>query len=171
MAKQKSAPSVVNRHNYTRASYLYQAANYLAEVSHQFKHNSKLEANDASQRAKASQNLSRQLASDLKLVCQKNVIRQSPEMKHAICKFCNTTLLEGKTSRSVVENPSKDGKKPWADVLVVSCLTCGNTKRYPVAARKQRRKHLRSNEPSNKIDNKLDPGQKTNHVEVSAQMT
>jgi ribonuclease P protein subunit RPR2 len=149
MAKQK-APAVVNRHIYARASYLFQAANYLADVSHQTQHDS-TQANETHQQAKSevSQNLSRQLASDLKLVCQKSVIRQSPDMKRSICKFCNTTLIEGQTSRSIVENPSKGSKKPWADLLAIHCLTCGNSKRYPVAVRKQKRKHLRP-EPSNR---------------------
>lgn len=143
MARQKSAPGVVNRHIYTRASYLYQAANYLAEASHQTQHESDPSTKDDTRQAKATRNLSRQLNADCKLVCQKSVIRQNPNMKRSTCKFCSTTLVEGETSQSIVENPSNGGKKPWADLIVVNCLTCGHAKRYPVSARKQTRKHLR----------------------------
>lgn len=161
MAKQKTAPTVVNRHIYSRASYLYQAANYLAEVSHQTQDDSKPTATNASRQTKTTQNLSRQLASDLKLVCQKNVIRQTPGMKRTICKFCNTTLIEGETSHSTVENPSQGGKKPWADLLVIGCLTCGNAKRYPVSARRQKRQHLRQAEATNTVEEKANQRQET----------
>lgn len=171
MAKQKTAPGVVNRHIYTRASYLYQAANYLAEVSHQTQEDSQPTANDASQQPKASQNLSRQLASDLKNVCQKNVIRQTPDMKRTICKSCNTTLIEGKTSHSVVENPSEGGKKPWADLLVVKCLTCGNAKRYPVSARRQKRKDLRQAKTNDMVEEKAGQRNKTKQTKDSTPAT
>jgi ribonuclease P protein subunit RPR2 len=53
-------------------------------------------------------------------------------------------LVESKTSRSWIENPSKGGRKPWADILVIECGTCGNAKRYPVDAPRQKRRSLRS---------------------------
>jgi ribonuclease P protein subunit RPR2 len=43
-----------------------------------------------------------------------------------------------------VENQSKGGRKPWADILVMRCLTCGHAKRYPVSVPKQRRKSART---------------------------
>lgn len=91
-------------------------------------------------------------------------------MKRATCKFCNSTLIEGETSRSVVENASKDGKKPWADLLVVKCLTCGNAKRYPVSARKQKRKHLRV-QTQEKAKDKADEGLGQSQARDSAPKT
>jgi len=36
------------------------------------------------------------------------------------------------------ENRSKKGRKPWAEVLVVRCISCGATKRFPVGSRRRR---------------------------------
>lgn len=151
MAKSKAPPGVPNKHVYTRASYLYQAANYLAnlatkqDVKHrdtasQGEHSSS--AADA-QEQRAARNLSRHMVSDLRAMSLKGQVRQSTAMKRTICKFCDTVLIEGQNCHSVVENPSKGGRKPWADVLIIQCATCSNVKRFPVCARKQRRKHLR----------------------------
>lgn len=151
MAKSKAQPGVTNRHIYTRASYLYQAANYFANLS------KKQDANDQTtasqdkhststhdaQGERAAQNLSRQMVSDVRAMSLKGQVRQSPAMKRSICKFCDTVLIEGQNCQSSVENPSKGGRKPWSDVLVIWCLTCGNVKRFPVCARKQKRKHMR----------------------------
>ncbi|KAI0019889.1 hypothetical protein F4780DRAFT_780013 [Xylariomycetidae sp. FL0641] len=51
-----------------------------------------------------------------------------------------------RTSSSVVENKSKGGKKPWADVLVITCHTCQGVKRYPVQAARQKRRPVREKE-------------------------
>jgi ribonuclease P protein subunit RPR2 len=53
-------------------------------------------------------------------------------------------LIYGSTCTNEVENKSKDGKKPWADVLVRRCATCGLEKRFPVAAKRQKRRSQRS---------------------------
>jgi ribonuclease P protein subunit RPR2 len=60
-----------------------------------------------------------------------------------MCKSCNTVLIPGRTVSQTIENPSKGGRKPWADVLVVTCLICGGKKRFPVGATKQLKKHKR----------------------------
>ncbi len=47
------------------------------------------------------------------------------------CASAATPLLvEGVSCVSAVENKSRDGAKPWADVLVVRCKTCGGLKRF-----------------------------------------
>ena len=86
------------------------------------------------------QGMSRRMLADLRKVSLKTMMRLSPDMKRTICKFCDTLLVEGRTSSSTVENKSKGGRKPWADVLVVKCTTCGGEKRFPVSARRQPRK-------------------------------
>lgn len=88
-------------------------------------------------------NLSRQLMGDMRSVTLKTLIRQSPAVKRSVCKFCNTVQIEGDTCHSWVENASKGGQKPWADVLVICCSTCQNAKRYPVDCPRQRRVHIR----------------------------
>lgn len=52
-------------------------------------------------------------------------------------------LIEGHTSKKTVENLSKGGRKPLADILVLECKACGATKRWPVGAKRQDRKTKR----------------------------
>ncbi|KAF3078045.1 hypothetical protein TWF569_003050 [Orbilia oligospora] len=90
--------------------------------------------------------LSRYYTSHLLSVSRKSVQRLSPAVKHTICKRCSSLLLPGITSTTRVENKSKNGKKPWADVVVVTCGFCGCTKRFPaldkeeMKARKDKKK-------------------------------
>lgn len=151
MAKSKANLGIQNRHIYTRASYLYQAAHYLATCSQQTKKDGNpgnTQPGDklvrSSQERKAIMNLSRQVVADMRSVSLKAQIRQSPSIKQTICRYCDTVLIEGKTCRSSVKNPSKGGRKPWADVLVTRCATCGNVKRYPVSAPRQKRRARRT---------------------------
>lgn len=171
MAKKKPG-QVPNRHIYTRISFLYQAAAYLAQPS-----NNLPDTNPASQHLSqaanagvaapicnqrhaeythdntgpmqdgnsiiTTQNLSRKLLTDMRAITQKSVIRTSPHIKRSICKHCDSLLVDGHTSSSVVENKSKGGKKPWADVLVIKCHTCSREKRFPVNGSIQKRRQLR----------------------------
>ncbi|KAK0390941.1 hypothetical protein NLU13_0444 [Sarocladium strictum] len=144
MAKQKGPNSVQNRHIYTRASYLYQAAQYLS--SQQTQASTSDTSSNAGQSQNAPQNLSRQMLTDMRIVTQKILIRQSPDLKRTVCKFCDTLQIEGQTSSSIVENTSKGGRKPWADVLAIRCCTCGHVKRFPICAKRQQRRPLRKQE-------------------------
>jgi ribonuclease P protein subunit RPR2 len=90
------------------------------------------------------QTVSRRLISDLRNVSQKSVIRMSPDLKHSICKYCDTILIDGSTCTNEIENRSKDGKKPWADVLVCKCNTCGFARRFPMAHERQKRRIYRT---------------------------
>ena len=87
--------------------------------------------------------LSRQLVTHLRAVSLKSQIRLSPAMKHTICKHCDILLVPGSTSTSYMENNSRNGRKPWADVLVTTCTACGTAKRFPVGAKRQLRRELR----------------------------
>ncbi|KAI0542741.1 RNAse P Rpr2/Rpp21/SNM1 subunit domain-containing protein [Xylaria digitata] len=154
MAKTKTSGSVPNKHLYSRLSYLHQAAAVLgSQVGNTPDSKSasaglkdlevKGELLDASKYTAADQlrlNLARRLLTDLRATSLKSQIRLSPAIKHTICKFCDTLLIEGETSTSVIENKSKNGKKPWADVLVVKCNTCDGVKRFPVQAPRQKRR-------------------------------
>lgn len=86
---------------------------------------------------------SRRLLSHLRAVSLKSQIRLSPTMKHSICKRCDILLVPDSTSSSQLENKSSGGKKPWADMLVVTCNACGNTTRFPVGAERQAKRSQR----------------------------
>ncbi|KAK8040530.1 Rpr2-domain-containing protein [Apiospora marii] len=80
----------------------------------------------------------------MRTTSEKAVIRLSPALKHTVCKYCDSLLIEGETCVSVVENASKGGKKPWADVLVIRCKACKGVKRFPVGASRQKKQKLRN---------------------------
>lgn len=83
------------------------------------------------------------LSSHLVQVARKSTIRLHPSIKHSICKRCNTPLIEGQTCTKAMENSSKEGRKPCADMLVLECQSCGATKRWPIGAKRQERKTKR----------------------------
>ena len=80
---------------------------------------------------------SRRLVSHIRAISCKSVLRLSPRMKHAFCSHCESPLIPGSTSSSMEENKSRGGRKPWADVLVVTCKLCGTSKRLPLGAKRQ----------------------------------
>lgn len=168
MAKKKPG-TVPNRHVYTRISFLYQASAYLARTGKQGSYTTSHgpvadasvdteasvveNANRTQDRTSptqddkaitASQNMSRRLLTDIRAIAQKSVIRVSPDLKRSMCKYCDALLVEGQTSSTAIENKSKGGKKPWADVLVVKCHACGGEKRFPVSPLEHKRRHLRN---------------------------
>jgi ribonuclease P protein subunit RPR2 len=181
MAKAKGPPGVQNRHIYNRASYMYQAATYLASQQHRPSPNATTESsavsdNEHSAQTKSKtqhetmQNMSRQMLSSMRAVTLKGQIRQSPALKRTICKFCDTLMVEGQTCTSIVENASKGGKKPWADVLKIKCNSCGNIKRYPVGAQRQKRRSLRQQEQRNVLEEQSEnqPAEKSDGEVASA---
>ncbi|KAI0097976.1 RNAse P Rpr2/Rpp21/SNM1 subunit domain-containing protein [Nemania sp. FL0031] len=157
MAKTKTPGSVPNRHLYSRLSYLHQAAAFLgSQVGNT--HNPKSKPSPSNRLENGTPpvdtpkysapdqlrlNLARHLLTDLRATSLKSQLRLSPAIKHTICKFCDTLLIEGETSTSIVENKSKGCKKPWADVLVVKCNTCNGVRRFPVQAPRQKRRSQR----------------------------
>ena len=93
--------------------------------------------------AVAEHNMARHLVTEVRSVSRKGLIRPSPRMKQTMCKRCDTLLVEGDTCKTLVENPSKDGKKPWADMMVIECNICGHVKRYPLGQARQKRRTQR----------------------------
>ncbi|KAI0152958.1 Rpr2-domain-containing protein [Xylariaceae sp. FL1272] len=166
--KKQKQPSIPNKALHCRVSYLYQAATYLASqdppaesnisdsnTTGQIKEDAKSQSDAVTaltDQTQLRQALARNLVTDLRATALKGVIRMSPAIKVTICKFCDTLLVEGKTSTSVVENKSKGGKKPWADVLVIKCMTCGREKRFPVGAPPQKRRPLREAKCKKAVD-------------------
>ncbi|PGG95442.1 hypothetical protein AJ79_10057 [Helicocarpus griseus UAMH5409] len=83
-------------------------------------------------------NFSRQFASQMRGVSLKSQLRLPRDIKRSICKRCDSLLIPNATCVETIENASRGGseKKPWADVRVVRCNSCGNLKRYPLAAKR-----------------------------------
>ena len=162
--KSKGKGLIPNKAMLSRVSYLFQAATYLTTLqqphanldAEPLKHRSSndeidnvTDSEDSEQGLSESraqlQIVSRHLISDLRAVSLKAQIRISPTLKHTICKNCDTLLFNGSTCTNEVENKSKGGKKPWSDILVRKCNTCGLARRYPVGAERQKKRPQRSN--------------------------
>lgn len=157
-AEKKKAGSVPNRSLYSRISFLHQAAAYLAlpkQLAEEDSEESTAVSSQAPPRAQTPEPLAgaaRRLAADVRVISMKTKIRLSPHLKQYACKHCDTVLIEGQSCTSTVENKSKGGKKPWADVLVRKCHSCGREKRFPVDAPRPKRKTLRGPGNSMNVD-------------------
>ncbi|KAF2172214.1 hypothetical protein M409DRAFT_17453 [Zasmidium cellare ATCC 36951] len=88
--------------------------------------------------------LSFHLNSQLRQVARKSQIRLHPTIKRTGCKGCSAVLIEGQTCNKYVENTSKGGRKRQAEVLVLECMNCGSNKRFPIGAKRQENKVLRT---------------------------
>lgn len=149
MAKAKSSkadgPHVPNKHLHSRLSFLHQAATHLT-VAGNGRRVPRSTGDSSSQTVPPRQPGTKnefeatRLLNHLRGVSRKSQIRLAPDMKHSICKRCDSLLLPGRTSTEVVVNQSKDGQKPWADIFEIRCIKCGAIKRFPVGiARKEER--------------------------------
>ncbi|KAH7418078.1 RNAse P Rpr2/Rpp21/SNM1 subunit domain-containing protein [Cadophora sp. MPI-SDFR-AT-0126] len=158
MAKPKTG-SVPNKALYSRVSFLYQAATYMATQRQNSQPMESLTSTDTKEACEQSpettlekttdpqvplsHSASRHLVSELRAVSHKVLMRMSPAMKHSLCKNCDTIMVDGATCTSTIENKSKGGKKPWADLLVRRCNTCGLKKRFPLNTERQKRRPQR----------------------------
>lgn len=170
----KEIKGVANRHLYSRISYLHQAAQYLASASsnasgiditskdrlpsqtednpstslpgRELDSETQLASSSDSKEANSgcSSNQALRLSSHLLAVCRRAKVKASRNLKRSICKRCNELLVPGKTAVIRMENKSKRGRKPWADVLVAECQRCGLEKRYPVGQDRQYKKKDRT---------------------------
>ncbi|KAJ1335690.1 ribonuclease P protein subunit RPR2 [Microdochium nivale] len=159
MAKGKGSGNVPNRPIYARMSFLYQAAAYLSNhagpegtADSSAEEDATIIINTAGNTigpdSKMREALSRRYMTDMRSTSKKAQISMSPALKHTICKYCDTLLVEGQNSTTTIENLSKGGRKPWADMLIISCRTCGGFKRFPVHAPRQKRRLYRAVTPS-----------------------
>lgn len=144
--KAPKTKGIPNKHLHARSTFLYQAATYLTLQAATQEHVAAEVARDKEDDSIETQRhspLALELGSDLQQVSRKGQLRLAVDLKRSMCKSCNTVLIPGRTLTQSIENPSKGGKKPWADVLVVVCLICGGKKRFPVGATKQLKKAKR----------------------------
>lgn len=95
------------------------------------------------------------LSSQLRQVALKSQIRLQAPVKHAICKTCDSVLVEGQSCKKYVENLSRT-RKSHADVLVVECFACGTKRRYPIGSGRQKSKKGR-NDCTNKANGASPP--------------
>ena len=140
MAKTKAegAKKVSHPHIHARLAFLQRAAQILEEQQHvstdpqpELEKSFSKDIDDSRVWAPRSNAFARELSSHTTAVVRKTKIRISPELKRTICKGCSSKLIDGHSSFSKMENKSRDGKKPWAAVLVVTCKSCGMEKRFP----------------------------------------
>jgi ribonuclease P protein subunit RPR2 len=147
MAKDKQpkfkVKGVPNKHLHARSTFLYQAATYLTLRAGASDANKAEESTQNSRAPQSHPGLALQLGSDLQNVSRKGQVRLSSELKRTICKTCNTVLIPGRTATQIIENESKGGRKSWADVLVITCALCSSKKRFPIGAKRQRKKSER----------------------------
>ncbi|KAK3489423.1 RNAse P Rpr2/Rpp21/SNM1 subunit domain-containing protein [Neurospora hispaniola] len=144
----KNNGGVQNRAIYSRVSFLQQAAVFLSRQS-QSQHQQQQQSLPSSTSSALAplvplptplEGMSRRLATDLRSVSLKTRIRLSPAVKRTICKYCDSLLIDGSTCTAFIENRSKGGRKPWADILVRRCHACKKERRYPIEAKRTKRK-------------------------------
>ncbi|OOF93478.1 hypothetical protein ASPCADRAFT_209439 [Aspergillus carbonarius ITEM 5010] len=83
--------------------------------------------------------LSRVYLSQMRGVSLKTQLRLPVDVKRSFCKRCDARLIPGVTCMQEIQNASRGRKKPWADVLVVRCSTCGTEKRFPQAEKRSKK--------------------------------
>ncbi|RAK96917.1 ribonuclease P Rpr2/Rpp21/SNM1 subunit [Aspergillus ibericus CBS 121593] len=83
--------------------------------------------------------LSRVYMSQMRGVSLKTQLRLPVDVKRSFCKRCDTRLIPGVTCMEEIRNASRGRKKPWADVLVVRCSTCGTEKRFPQTEKRSKK--------------------------------
>ncbi|PWY83469.1 Rpr2-domain-containing protein [Aspergillus heteromorphus CBS 117.55] len=102
--------------------------------------------------------LSRVYMSQMRGVSLKAQLRLPVDVKRSFCKRCDTHLIPGTTCTQEIRNASRGRKKPWADVLVVRCSTCGTEKRFPQTEKRSKRLPERREEALQKEQEKPTAG-------------
>lgn len=93
----------------------------------------------------------RLMLSHVKGISRKSLLRLPSSMKHSICKRCHVLLIHGRNSTQRIENRSRGGKKPWANVLVITCNACGTVRHFPVGAKRPRKRKDRSDKGPDQV--------------------
>ena len=155
----KSVPGIPQKHLHARISYLSQAAAYLvsSEQNSRLKLSTTIEGHQpriaqSKKNNRLTYKESRNLSSLLKAVSLKSQIRLTPELKHSLCKRCDSPLVPAATNDISITNDSRHGEKPWADVLVVACGFCGVAKRHPIGQSVGRKQVALSVETRQRVD-------------------
>ncbi|KAE8350366.1 Rpr2-domain-containing protein [Aspergillus coremiiformis] len=91
--------------------------------------------------------LSRVFVSHMRGISLKTQLRLPVETKRSFCKRCDTLLSPDISCIQEIRNDSRDRKKPWADVRVIRCTTCGTEKRFPQTERRSKKLSERRRQP------------------------
>ncbi|KAL8895217.1 MAG: hypothetical protein Q9192_003778, partial [Flavoplaca navasiana] len=94
----------------------------------------------------------RTMLSHLRGISRKGATSVPSTIKRSVCKRCNLLLIDSWNSSKQLENTSRGGKKPWADVLIVTCHACGTAKHFPLGAKRQARKKDRLGESKDRTN-------------------
>lgn len=150
-----------NAQLFARLSHLYRASSAFAAPGAGTTSGEKTtDPSSATAATATTANLSRFYLSHLRSIAMKSVIRLDPSIKRRICKRCDAFLAPGVSCTERIENKSKNGKKPWADVLIVECNACGAMKRFPVGMDERRTQKRRALKLSNDDGEKGNSGKK-----------
>ena len=129
--KTKTKAALPNKNVHLRLAFLAQAAEYLN--SNEVSLNVMGQKREIKNTTRAeSQRQVRYLTGQMRSIGRKSVIRLSQQQKHQICKVCDQLLIPGQTATTSISNSSKNGKKSWADIEVITCNACCSVKRFPV---------------------------------------
>jgi len=159
------AKGAANKHLQARITYLEKASKYIAQQ--QFGQGDHAPNNHGKEGNAPTYGLPQLLSSHLRSVSLKSQIRVPREVKHSICRSCDTPLIEPSTSETTIENLSKGKAKPWADVQVVTCKACGTRKRFPIGAEKQLKKKNRPlSATANPSVENLEPEQQSEQIKT-----
>lgn len=107
-------------------------------------------ARDLPREAVARRRLSQVYISHMRGVSLKTQFRLPIEVKRSFCKRCDTRLIPGFNCTQEMRNESRGRRKPWADVWVVRCATCGTEKRFPQTERRSKKLSERKEEKEQK---------------------
>lgn len=163
----KGVTGGVNSHIRARLNYLHQAASYLqsraissnalnpdtnnqnaskpTSIVPPTVHKSAVPAQESDRKNSASattgrlMQVSRTYMSHMRGVSLKTQLRLPVEVKRSVCKRCDTLLIPEVNSTEEIRNASRGRRKPWADVRVVRCSTCGTEKRFPQTDRRSKK--------------------------------
>jgi len=135
--KPSKTKGIPNRHLHARTAFLYQAATYLTLQSARVDSERRARLDSDASPTPSHSPVALQLGADLQQVSRKAQLRLAVDLKRSMCKSCNIILVPGQTAIQTIENHSRGGKKPWADVLVLQCCFCSSQKRFPVGSTRQ----------------------------------
>ena len=97
----------------------------------------------AQHRMQACKGDERRLLAHLRAVSRRGKVPLTTSSKRSICKRCDGLLVVGDSCQTATSNPSRHQRKPWVDIAVYTCQSCGCHKRFPFGSKRKRPKGSR----------------------------
>ena len=145
MAKDKKTTTVPQKNVRLRLAYLHQAATYFHNIAAEQEQIGEADSESVTHPFKDAQ--TQRLVNQMKGVSRKAVIRLQKDVKRSLCKGCDAILEPSISSATWVQNDSRNGAKPWADVVTIRCTFCGTIKRFPTGTRKHKESSRKGTAP------------------------